>query len=108
MITVKEPAGTSKFGVICLLRDLACSNPNEPPMLRYIMIPVDQRGITFTIAFSSSTWSTVHRLHGFKVDPSEARSFFGSLMKQALFRNLKENTASPEAYCYFIQCVSKR
>jgi len=41
------------------------------------------------IAFSSSTYSIVQRLHLYEADPSKAISHSLSLMMQALFRNLQ-------------------
>jgi hypothetical protein len=39
---------------------------------------------------SSSTSSTVQRLHGFEALPSGIKSSLGFLMTQALFRNLRQ------------------
>lgn len=81
----KEAAGISKFEVRWRFIELAWSTGKEFWLrLADIMIPVDHSGMTLISAFSSSTWSTVQRLHGSEALPSAARS----LMIQALFRNL--------------------
>lgn len=70
--------------------ELACSTGKELlDVLMDIIIPVDHIGMTLISAFSSSTWSTVQRLHGFEANPSEFMSRSGLLMMQALFKNLK-------------------
>ena len=70
--------------------ELAWSTGNEF-WLKFIdmMIPVDHNGKTLISALSSSTCSTVQRLHGFEAEPSEAMSCSGFLMIQALFKNLR-------------------
>lgn len=58
-------------------------------MLMDIITPVDQIGITLIRVLSSSTCSTVQRLHGFAAFPSAAMSASGSFTTQALFKNLQ-------------------
>ena len=87
--TPKEPAGISKYGVMCRSMEAAWSTGKEV-WLRFtdIMIPVDHNGITLISDFSSSTSLTVQRLHGSKALPSGVRSCRGFLIMHALFRNL--------------------
>lgn len=89
----KEPAGILKLDVRCLSMELACSTGNEFWLtLIDMMAPVDHIGMTFINAFSSSTCSIVHRLHGSEANPSSVMSSSGFLMMQALFRNLQRLT----------------
>ena len=90
MNTVKDPAGISKFLVICLSMDFAWSVENEFWFMhRNISMPVDHMGMTLRRALSDSTCSIVHRLHESKADPSGFRSLSRSLILQALFRHLE-------------------
>ena len=57
-------------------------------MLMDIITPVDQMGITLIRVLSSSTCSTVHKLHGSAAVPSPAMSCSGFFTTHALFKNL--------------------
>ncbi|CAA6661863.1 unnamed protein product [Spirodela intermedia] len=66
-------------------RERACRTVRMPmEVLR--RMEVDQRGRILSTALRSSTWSTVHRLHGFATLPSGLTS--PSLFVAARFKNL--------------------
>lgn len=60
-------------------------------MLMDIITPVDQMGMTLIRVLSSSTCSTVHKLHGSAAVPSAAISNSGFFTTQALFKNLNNH-----------------
>lgn len=77
MKTEKDPAGIWKLGVRCRSITLAWSTENIEYwfIASSIMMPVEHMGMTLISALSDSTWSTVHRFHGFEADPSGFKSF---------------------------------
>lgn len=89
MKVLKEPGGIWKLGVMCLFMDLAWRTRKEVWLvLTDMMMLEDHNGRILMRHFSSSTCSIVQRLHGLEAEPSGVRSRSGSLIMQALFRNL--------------------
>lgn len=86
---VKEAAGILKFPIKCRSMVLARTVGNDWLTVTAIMMPVDHMGKTLIRALSSSTCLTVQSFHGSIGCPLKSKSLSGSLIRHALFKNLR-------------------